>query len=188
MDPHIRADQTVTVWLPQVDSALALLTRLPAGLFTSPDLAHADPSLLTSAPEGDYLRLLALTPPNTALLLSGALEGAIAFVLPFDELFEERIEVARRLHRLLAGRRAPPISLSPHRRRRLKLALRALDGSLAGAEYRAIGEARFGDRVPRGAAFRDDSLRGQAIRLVRYGLQLMRGGYLELLRPTRRKP
>ena len=40
----------------------------------------------------------------------------------------------------------------------------------------------------RGAAWRDDSLRGQVIRLVRYGLDLMQGGYLDLLRPERRQP
>ncbi len=107
-------------------------------------------------------------------------------MLPFDDLFEERIETARRLYRLLVQRRAPPASLTTYRRRRLKLALRALDGSLAGADYRAIAEALFGERVPKGADFRDNSLRGQVIRLVRYGTHLMRGGYLDLLRPARR--
>ena len=186
MDPRIRADRTVTVWLPQVDPRLALLARLSAKLFAGPDLKAADPSLVATAAEGDYLDLLALTPSNGALLLPGPPEGAVAVVLPFDDLFEERIETARRLHRLLVGRRAPPATLTPYRRRRLKLALRALDGSLAGADYRAIAEALFGERVPKGAEFREDSLRAQVIRLVRYGVRLMRGGYLDLLRPSHR--
>ncbi len=109
-------------------------------------------------------------------------------MLPFDALFEDRLDAARRLHRLLVAGRAAPATLTSYRRRRLKLALRALDGSLDGADYRAISEALFGERVPKGAAFRDNSLRAQAIRLVRYGTQLMRGGYLDLLRPERRAP
>ena len=185
IDPRIRADQAITVWLPQVDSRLALLTRVPGALFAGPDLAAADSTLIASAAEGDYLDLLALPPSNSALLLSGEPEGAVAFVLPFDDLFEERIETGRRLHRLLVRRRAPPASLTLYRRQRLKLALRALDGSLAGADYRAVAEALFGERVPKGSEFRDDTYRAQAIRLVRYGLRLMRGGYLDLLRPAR---
>lgn len=174
------------MWLPQVDPRLALLTHLPAALFAGPDLAAADPAPITSAAEGDYLRLLALPPSHDALLLSGPNDGAVAFILPFDALFEERIETARRLYRLLVQRRPPSPSLTPYRRRRLKLALRALDGSLDGADYRAIAEALFGERVPKGAEFKDNSLRGQVIRLVRYGTRLMRGGYLDLLRPERR--
>ncbi len=186
MDPRIRADRAITVWLPRVDPGLALLTRLPAALFAGPDPAAADPTLITSAAEGDYLALLALAPSNGALLLPGQAQGTVAFVLPLDDLLEERIETVRRLHRLLVLRRPPPASLTVYRRRRLKLALRALDASLAGADYRAIAEALFGERVPKGAEFRDASLRAQAIRLVRYGVSLMRGGYLDLLRPGRR--
>ena len=155
-------------------------------MFAAPTLAVADPAPIASAAEGDYLDLLALAPSNSALLLQGSPEGGVAFVLPFDDLFEERIETARRLHRLLVRRRAPPPSLTAYRRRRLKLALRALDGSLAGADYRAIAEVLFGERVPKGAEFRGASLRGQVIRLVRYGVHLMQGGYLDLLRPERR--
>ena len=186
MDPRIRADQTITVWLPQVDPRLTLLTRLPAALFAGPHLEAANPSLIASAEEGDYLDLLALTPSNGALLFPGPPEGPIAFILPFDDLFEERIETARRLHRLMVRRRSPPATLTPYRRWRLKLALQALDASLAGADYRAIAKALFGERVPKGAEFKNNSLRAQVIRLVRYGTRLMRGGYLDLLRPERR--
>ena len=174
------------MWLPQVDPRLAVLTRLPAALFSGPALAAADPLLVASAAEGDYLDLVALPQSRGALLLSGQPESLMAFVLPLDELFKERLEVGRRLHRLLVQRRPVAPSLTIYRRRRLKLALRALDGSLEGADYRAIAEALFGDRVSSGAAFRSDSLRAQAIRLVSYGTKLMRGGYLSLLRPERR--
>ena len=174
------------MWLPQVDPHLAVLTRLPATLFSGPALAAADPLLVASAAEGDYLDLVTLPQSHGALLLPGQPDSLMAFVLPLDALFEERVEVGRRLHRLLVQHRPVSPTMTAYRRRRLKLALRALDGSLDGAEYRTIAEALFGDRVPSGAAFRSDSLRAQVIRLVSYGTRLMRGGYLDLLRPERR--
>jgi hypothetical protein len=68
------------------------------------------------------------------------------------------------------------------------LALRALDGHLAGATYREIAEVLFGTaRVPSGSSWKTHDLRGRTIRLVRMGLKLMRGGYLDLLRSTRRR-
>jgi hypothetical protein len=68
------------------------------------------------------------------------------------------------------------------------LALRALDGHLAGATYREIAEVLFGTaRVPTGSPWKTHDVRGRTIRLVRTGLKLMRGGYLDLLRSTRRR-
>ena len=51
--------------------------------------------------------------------------------LPFDDDFEIRAHAARRLWRALNGRAAGPAfhELSPQRRQRLALALRALDAS-----------------------------------------------------------
>ena len=175
------------VWLPQVNPRLALLVPLPQDLFDGPGLSSARPIPTASAAEGVYLDLTALPPSRGALVLNAAaVDAPIGFVLPFDSAFEDRVEAARRLFDLLTRGRRTTATISAYRRRRLKLALRALDASLDGADYRAIAEALFGGRVPRGAAFRDDSLRAQAIRLVRYGLTLMNGGYLALLRPERR--
>jgi hypothetical protein len=73
-------------------------------------------------------------------------------------------------------------------RQQLVLALRALDGHLAGATYREIAEVLFGTaHVPTGSSWKTHDLRGRTIRLVRTGLKLMRGGYLDLLRSTRRR-
>jgi hypothetical protein len=167
---------------------MAIFTTMPSGLCDAPGLALAPSSVLATAAEGSYLDLLALPPERRALLLGEAAPGAFALVLPLDGLFEDRVDTARRLHRLLVKGRATPSTFTAYRRRRLRLALRALDGTLNGADYRAVAEVLFGDRVPRGAAWRDDSLRGQVIRLVRYGRDLMQGGYLDLLRPERRQP
>ena len=55
--------------------------------------------------------------------------SAYAAELPFDDDFEIRAHAARRLWRALNGRPAGPAfhELSPQRRQRLALALRALD-------------------------------------------------------------
>jgi hypothetical protein len=68
------------------------------------------------------------------------------------------------------------------------LSLRALDARLAGEAYRAIARALFGStRVPAGAAWKTHDLRDRTIRLARTGLDLMQGGYLDLLRYPHRR-
>ena len=129
---------------------MPIFTTLVAELFDRLDFAQADPLVLATAPEGDYLDLLALPQAKRALLLTQAEPGAVALVLPLDALFEERIDTARRLYRLLVKGRASPSTFTAYRHRRLRLALRALDGTLDGADYRAVAAVLFGDRVPRG--------------------------------------
>jgi hypothetical protein len=69
------------------------------------------------------------------------------------------------------------------------LALRGLDGRLAGCSYHMIAEALFGHtRVPNGPDWKTHDLRDRTIRLCRRGIELMRGGYLNLLRYSRRNP
>ena len=115
-------------------------------------------------------------------------DAPVAVVLPLDALFDERVETARRVCRALAGQhQVPPPAFTAQRRRRLKLLLRALDASLLGIAYREIAVALFGGRVPDDASWRTAPLRATTIRLVREGRSLMRGGYLRLLRPERRK-
>ena len=115
-------------------------------------------------------------------------DAPVAVVLPLDALFDERVETARRVWRVLAGQhQVPRPAFTAQRRRRLKLLLRALDASLLGIGYREIALALFGDRVPGDASWRTHPLRANTIRLVREGRALMRGGYLRLLRPERRK-
>jgi hypothetical protein len=107
----------------------------------------------------------------------------VAAVIPLDQNFLARTDAALRLWQALAGRRVSSAdSLSPSRRQRLVLALRALDGHLAGEAYRTIAQGLFGERrVPSGASWKTHDLRDRTIRLVRTGLHLMRGGYFELL-------
>jgi len=110
--------------------------------------------------------------------------------LPFDENFETRAHAARRLWRVLNRHSAGPAfhELSPQRRQRLALVLRALDGCIEGNSYRAIAEGLFGaKRIPE-RSWKTHDLRNRTIRLVRTGLALMRGGYRDLLRQARRRP
>jgi hypothetical protein len=109
--------------------------------------------------------------------------------LPFDDDFEIRAHAARRLWRTLNGRPAGPAfhELSPQRRQRLALALRALDARAEGNSYRTIAEGLFGaTRIPE-RAWKTHDLRNRTIRLVQTGLALMRGGYRALLRQGRRR-
>lgn len=77
--------------------------------------------------------------------------------------------------------------LSPQRRQRLALVLRALDGRLEGHSYRTIAEGLFGTkRIPE-RAWKSDEQRNRTIRLVQTGFALMRGGYRALLRQARRR-
>jgi hypothetical protein len=125
-------------------------------------------------------------------LLSGGIEmdTPVASVIPLDGNFNVRADAALRLWRLLTGERhgRPAELLTRRQRQQLVLAIRALDGHLAGATYREIAEVLFGTaRVPTGSSWKTHDLRGRTIRLVRRGLKLMRGGYLDLLRSTRRR-
>ena len=118
-----------------------------------------------------------------------AAEQAYAAELPFDGDFEIRAHAARRLWRALNERPAGPTfhELSPPRRQRLALALRALDGRIEGNSYRAIAEGLFGPkRIPE-RAWKTHDLRNRTIRLVQTGFDLMRGGYRQLLRQLRRR-
>jgi hypothetical protein len=124
------------------------------------------------------------------LLLMGGFEidTPVASVSPFDPNFVARADPALRLWRLLTGQRSsrPADHLTRLQRQQLLFALRALDGHLAGSTYREIAEVLFGEaRVPAGPSWKTHDLRGRTIRLVRMGLQLMRGGYLDLLRYAR---
>jgi len=111
-----------------------------------------------------------------------------AIELPIDTSFELRAQAAQSLWRALSGR-SPCRSLAhhaPHRRQRMTLVLRALDGRNEGKTYRTIAEGLFGKKKIPERAWKTHDLRNRTIRLVQRGLALMRGGYRELLRPRRK--
>ena len=175
--------------MPEHNPRLAILTEAPALLPIGPTLPAARLQEILAAPEGAYAELSA-SPTGHQVLVLGVTSPSVpvAIVVPLDRLFEDRVDAARQLWRALSrGATATPPAFSAQRRRRLKLVLRALDADLAGAGYRDIASGFFGDRVPHDAAWRTHALRSFTIRLVQDGRALMRGGYLRLLRPERRK-
>ena len=111
-----------------------------------------------------------------------------AVELPLDRDFEFRADAGRRLWRGLNSRpQGEPLhALSLNRRRRLALALRALDARMEGATYREIAEVMFPNERVSERDWRTHDLRNRIIRLAQTGFGLMRGGYRALLRPPTR--
>lgn len=105
-------------------------------------------------------------------------------LLPFDDAFEARAHAATRLWRTLTGRPAGPDfrPLSAQKYARLLLSLQALDGHRHGADYRQVAIALFGLGRIADHPWKTSSVRDATIRLVRTGVQMMNGGYLDLLR------
>ena len=142
-----------------------------------------------AANDGSYWLLSSGDNRLSAVLIGGtnaAMPAAI--VLPLDADFAARADAALRLWRVVIGRprSRPPEWLPSQRRHRLHLTLRTLDGRLAGESYRVIAQSLFGRaRIPAGAGWKTHELRDRTIRLARAGLELMRGGYLDLLRYPR---
>jgi hypothetical protein len=128
--------------------------------------------------------------PSTFRIHVGAKADPPAVLLPLDKLFDVRAMAAVRLWRVLQGRNPGPnpAALSPQRRKRLILTLRALDGRLAGASYREIARAMLQVEDMPDAAWQTDERRAQVIRLAQLGANLMSSGYRDLLLyPYRRR-
>jgi hypothetical protein len=190
-DPHLHADNVPLVWLPRLDPTTVLLIPAPRPFSASCSLFSLTPLFRRHATDGEHW-VVSDDDGRFALLLMGSFEidTPVASVNPFDTNFAARADPALRLWRLLTGERSirSVDSLTQPQRQQLVFALRALDAHLAGATYRKIAETLFGEaRVPTGSSWKTHDLRGRTIRLVRAGLRLMRGGYLDLLHHTRRR-
>jgi hypothetical protein len=173
--------------------------------------ASALPSVvtLTNVPESSAAPSLRLSPralqplsasgPGAQIIERGGLSFRVeiddaadppAALLPFDELFEIRVQAALRLWRSLTNRKSgpDPARLSLARRERLILALRAVDARVEHATYREIADGLFGHADVSARAWKGHDLRGRTIRLVRFGSAMMQGGYRRLLlHPYRRR-
>jgi hypothetical protein len=151
------------------------------------DLGGLSRGQLRQGPDG-WHAVLHLRGVEHRVWLKEAPIAAVAYAveLPFDRDFEFRADAGRRLWRALNGRPlgAPLHAVSVHRRRRLALALRALDARMDGGTYREIAQVLFGARRISERDWRTHDLRNSTIRLVQSGFDLMRGGYRALLRPS----
>jgi hypothetical protein len=187
----MRADTAPLVWLPHLDPAAVILAPAPELFTDARNVGALIPTFERRAPDGDYWLVHDGDGRVTAVLIGGVNAATpAAAVIPLDADFAARAEAALQLWRRVTGhsRIRPPDRLTPQRRQRLVLVLRALDGHLAGETYRVIAQVLFGEvRLPTGKAWKTHDLRDRTIRLVRTGLDLMRGGYLDLLRYPRRR-
>ena len=113
----------------------------------------------------------------------------IVIQLVLDADFDLKSDAA---HRLWSALEQPALrarsAITLQRRRRLILALRALDGRLEGNSYRLIAETLFGRTHIPERGWKTHELRNRTIRLVQTGTLLMHGDYLVLLRRRRIDP
>ena len=149
-------------------------------------MSRLNPAYAQRGAEGEYWLVNDPQGRLRLVLIDGASASEpAAVIVPLDANFPARAAAAARLWRVAMSRpsRRPSDPISSQRRQRLALILRALDAHHCGETYRDIAGALFGaTRVPAGSAWKTHDLRDRTIRLVRAGVRLMRGGYLDLLR------
>ncbi|MHC1547927.1 DUF2285 domain-containing protein [Phyllobacterium sp. K27] len=125
-------------------------------------------------------------PYDVALADVGDARPLGAFVM-FDELTPDRLTAVERLWHAMFGNRVPPDPrMTPQRRQRARLMLRAVDARDTGAIYRVVAEHLFPQHKIDAASWVGDPIREITIRLARDGMKLVRGGYRTLLRRPRR--
>ena len=186
-DPDLNADEIPVFWLPQLHAATVILVASPT------DTAGALPFLPDRWPgrriergaeDGLHLMLIDGTSEHRLWLPHPPLEGEpIAALVPLDDDAEIRAAAAARFRRHTFGEAVEPAPRPIRQRRQHRIgSLRALDARLDGATYRAIAESLFGRSRLANEPWKTCSFRDTTIRLVRTGIKLMRGGYLEFLR------
>ena len=183
------AEPSPVRWTAEALPSVITLTRLPEK-FADPDFqlpSHVVQSVVSAGP-GEYLI------ERHGMVLRVNITEANAkppgLILPSDRLFDIRAAAALRLWRGLTGRNPGPnpAALSRARSDRLILALRALDGRLEGASHREIADALFNLGSITGRDWKNHDLRDRTVRLVRFGRDMIQGGYQRLLlHPFRRR-
>ena len=183
------ADTASVRWKAEALPSVIALVRQPENLADSSfQLPSHLVRLLLASGAGDYV--IERQGAVLRVHVTDANAQLPAVILPLDRLFDIRAATALRLWRSLTGRNPgpSPAALSQARRDRLIAALRALDGRLEGASYREIADALFDAGSITGHDWKGHDLRDRTIRLVRFGRDMMRGGYRRLLlHPFRRK-
>lgn len=189
VDPQLPAHQTTIFWRAEVLPTVVLLAPAPTSFPNARHLNIADLKGDRAERAGSDGRHVIIRGEagELRLRLAHSRPGQpLAVVMPLDDDLPVRANAAFQLWAHIAGRpahhdRESP-ALTPQRRDRLILMLRALDGRLAEASYREIAEVFFGARRLERESWKTSSLRETTIRLVRGGLTLMNAGYRKLLR------
>ncbi|VIO70628.1 hypothetical protein CI1B_32820 [Bradyrhizobium ivorense] len=191
-DPQKTFDKQTVFWAPEV---LPTVLALRAANCVTPekyqlDFANLPGSELRRAPDG-WHAIVPLGGAKHRLWLSKLPTGGSAVVLdlPLDASFELRLQAARRFWLALEHRPlgTPPLALPALKRRRLILALRALDGWQEGNSYRQIAQGLFGSHRIADRGWKTDDLRSRTIRLVKLGRRLLRLRCRAFLQKGRRR-
>jgi hypothetical protein len=168
---------------------VVILTKAPDGL-ADPRFGLDARSLQSILAVEDEDQIVELCGARLRLHREDKVGSPVAVLLPLDQLFDIRAAAALRLWRALTGR-APGSDLgvlTPERRNRLILALRALDGRLERATYPEIAAVLFDTKPISKRDWISHELRDQTGRIIRLGFSMMRGGYRRLLlHPYRRR-
>ncbi|MFK4529154.1 hypothetical protein ABIF90_007135 [Bradyrhizobium japonicum] len=178
-DPQKTFDKQAVFWAPEV---LSTVLPMRAANCVAPKSYQLDfTNLLGSevgrAPDGWHAIVLLGGAKHRLWLKSLPASGsAVVLDLPLDANFELRLQAARRFWLALEHRPlgTPPLALPALKRRRLILALRALDGWQQGNSYRQIAQGLFGSHRIGERGWKTDDLRSRTIRLVKLGRRLMR--------------
>jgi len=111
-----------------------------------------------------------------------------AAVVILDEHTPDRLTTVGRFWQAMKSRRvSTDRRLTPQKRERTRLMLRAIDARQAGATYRAVAISLFPQHETEPGTWVGSTIRETTIRLARDGLKLVDGGYLTLLRLPRRQ-
>lgn len=175
-------------WTARALPSIVVVTSTDTELL-DPRFRLAFPALAGTRSDDEPYKILRRGPSAFRIHMREAVDPP-AVLLPLDKLFDIRVGAALRLWRSLRGRNPGPnpAALSLQRRRRLILALRALDGRLAGASYRELAIILLKLEDMSDATWQTDERRGQVIRLAQLGASLMTDGYRDLLLyPYRRR-
>lgn len=188
-DPNQRADESPVFWHPDEVASVVVLTAAPGGARTATiSLADLSDDITRRDAEDGVHVIVRKDATSHQLWVPDPPENAapLATIIPLDATAPQRAEAALRFWRLTAGGRLrmPPTPI--RRADRLVAALRALDGRLDGASYRAIAETFFDPSRIASEPWRTAPLRDTVIRLARTGFAMMRGDYRNLLGPRRR--
>jgi hypothetical protein len=175
------------IWDPKsAPAAVSLMAPLPVPEMASRPLPGR--SSVTRQGPGDLLFLRLATGEGIALCVHDR-DRPLGILLPLDDHWAARLAAARRLRARLLGRRAPRDPLSLQQRRRIAMALRALDAREAQTVLRTIAEHLYGAERVRDEPWKTSPLKAQVARLIAHGRHLTEHGYRALLlgqRPTGR--
>ena len=193
VDPSQRADEAAVFWDPAELSSVILLTAAP--IHSPPVLSFSPgewPGVCMRIDAADGMHLLVKDAERRHQLWAPALieTGApVAAVCTLDCEAQARAHALVSFWRHVAqegssrrSRPKQPKARRNHRADRLVMALRALDGRLQGASYRAIAEGLFGESRVALEPWKTSTLRDTTIRLVRTGLAMSQSGYRDLLK------